>query len=45
VITLYYRAVVELAMSPQALGVEAWQWPARLSDQVIARAMGRALAH
>jgi hypothetical protein len=44
-ITLYYRAVVRLAMSAKALGTEARQWPSGLRDQVIARALGRALAH
>jgi broad specificity phosphatase PhoE len=45
VITLYYRAVVRLAMGTTALGIEAWRWPAGLRDQVIARVLGRALAH
>jgi hypothetical protein len=44
-ITVYYRAVVRLAMSTAAFGTAAPHWPAKLRDQVVARALGRALAH
>jgi hypothetical protein len=45
IIALDYAAVVRLATGARTMGVEAQLWPTKLRDQVIARALGRALAH
>jgi len=44
-IALHYRAIVGLATSTTAFGIEPREWPVRLRDRVIARAVGRTLAH
>lgn len=44
-IAIDYSAVVRLATTTSALGIDAHRWPIKLRDQIIARALGRALAH
>src|SRR5262245_33788453 len=44
-VVLYYRAVRQLAMSARSGGVRASQWPPRVRDEIVARALGRAMAH
>jgi hypothetical protein len=44
-VTLYYGALIRLVTGSQPIATDARQWPAALRDQIIARALGRALAH
>ena len=44
-IVLHYPAVVRLATGTTAFGIAAREWPLRLREEVIARAVGRTLAH
>jgi hypothetical protein len=44
-IDVRYDAVVQLAIGTGAFGMAAREWPVRLRDEVIARAVGRTLAH
>jgi hypothetical protein len=44
-IAIDYSAVVRLATTTSALGIDAHLWPVKLREQIIARALGRALAH
>jgi len=44
-VTLFYRPVERLAGAAQAMGIDVRLGPERLRDQVLARALGRALAH
>jgi hypothetical protein len=44
-IVLYYRALVDLVGNVQPTGLDLRLWPDALRDQVVARALGRALAH
>jgi hypothetical protein len=44
-ITLYCSTIVRLVTSTQSMGTDVWQWPADLRNHIIARALGRALAH
>jgi hypothetical protein len=44
-IVLHYPAVVQLAMGTTAFGTAAREWPLRVQEEVIARAVGRTLAH
>ena len=43
--TIYYAAITRIATSAPVMGIHSAQWPARLRDQVVARAVGRVLAH
>ena len=45
VIVLNFDAVVRIATSAPVMGVHPALWPAGLRDEIIARALGRALAH
>jgi hypothetical protein len=45
VIVLNFDAVTRIATSAPVLGVHPALWPAGLRDEIIARALGRALAH
>jgi hypothetical protein len=44
-IVLHYATVVQLATGTAAFGISAREWPVRLREEVIARAVGRTLAH
>ena len=44
-ITVYYDAIVHLATSMPVGGLHPSLWPQALQDEVVARALGRALAH
>lgn len=44
-VTINYRPVAKLAAMATVMGWTAWQWPAALRDQVVARVLGRTLAH
>ncbi len=44
-VTLHYDAVVRLASSANVMGWSAAQWPAGMRDEIVARTLGRTLAH
>jgi len=43
--TIHYGAVTRIATSGEVMGLSPAQWPARLRDDIVARAVGRVLAH
>ena len=44
-VTVHYGRVKRLALGSDVLGIRASQWPARVRDDILGRALGRALAH
>ena len=42
---IHYAAVTRMATSGPVMGLQASQWPARLREEIVARAVGRVLAH
>ena len=44
-VTVFLDEVLRLMAGTRLFGSEAWQWPRRLREQIVGRALGRILAH